>query len=145
MSFSYNPDLAGSSGLSFVRMRVMDTSSGSYKLEDEEIDSLLTVYGSNKYLAAAAAADQIGASYAVRTDKTIGKLSIRGGSLSQQYFNLGKRLRYEAQLQATPFAGGISQTQKDSEIQDTDRVKPAFEVEQFDNPGSLEDSSTAVF
>lgn len=102
---------------------------------------MLGLYG-NRYLAGAVLAETIAAQYAGRTDKTVGKLSISQGSLSKHYFDLGRQLRYEAGLSATPFAGGISQDQKDSETGDSDRVKPAFEIGQFDNPGTDADEST---
>lgn len=144
MSFSYDPSAAASSGLSWVRMRVADTSSSSNRLEDEEIEALLDQYG-NKWLAAAAAAEQIGATYSLRTDKTIGKLSIKQGDIAQRYHDLADRLRFESKLQAKPFAGGISRSQKDSETQDSDRDATQFEVEQFDNVSQLVDPSTALY
>lgn len=108
------------------------------KLTDEEINNLISIAG-NRYAAAVLGAETIAGKYAVSVDKTVGKLSISQGSVSQQYTDLAKRLRRESQLRATPFAGGISQDQKDSEISDTDRVAPSFTVTQFDAPG---DSST---
>lgn len=132
MSFSYASTNAASSGLSWVRMRLMDTSSTLYKLQDEEIQALLDTF-SSKYMAAAAAAEQLGALYAGKSDKTIGKLSISQGGGSERYATLAASLRREANLYASPFAGGISADDKASEESDTDRVKPAFSVGQFED------------
>ena len=144
MSFSFDASLAASSSLSFVRMRLADTSSSSYKLEDEEITSLLSVYG-NKYLAAAAGAEQLGAIHSLKSDKTIGKLSISQGSVADRYLTLAKTLRREAMLFATPFAGGISADQKASEVADSDRVAPAFSVGQFEDTSSIAADSTDMW
>lgn len=142
MTFTYSASSTTVTDLYFVRLRIGDTSSGSARFQDEEINNLLSIYG-NRYIAAAVAAETIGAQYAARTDKTVGKLSISQGSLSKHYFDLGRQLRHEAGLHATPFAGGISVAQKDSETSDTDRVDPAFSVGAFDNPGTLVDESSA--
>ena len=131
MSFSYSSTAAASSGISWVRLRLSDTSSSNYRLENEEIQAYLDTY-TNKYLAAASAAEQVAAYYAGRSDKTIGKLSISQGSGSDRYFSLAKTLRREAMLCATPYAGGISMDDKATAQQDTDNVAPAFTVNQFE-------------
>lgn len=143
MSFSYASSNAPSSGLSWVRMRVADTSSVNAKLTDEEITALLDVFGS-KYLAAAAAAEQIGASFAGRSDKTVGKLSLSQGSAGQRYFELARRLRYESALFASPYAGGISADDKATDRQDSDNVRPAFESGQFEDVAQFVDGSSAI-
>ena len=126
-----------------MRLRIADTSSVNTKLTDEEITALTDTFG-NKYLAAAAAAEQVGAQFAGKSDKTVGKLSISQGSAGQRYFDLAKALRREASLFASPYAGGISADDKASEESDSDRVAPAFKVGQFEDV-SVSDASTAVF
>lgn len=121
-------------------MRLADTSSSNYRLENEEIQAYLDTYG-NKYLAAASAAEQVAAYYGGRSDKTIGKLSISQGSGGARYQSLAKSLRREAALFGSVFAGGISRDDKEAERQDSDRVAPAFSVDQFDAP-ALTDGST---
>jgi hypothetical protein len=126
--------------LSWVRLRIGDTSSGTAKFADEEINILLGNEG-NKYLAAAVAAESIGASLSGSVDKTIGKLSISKGQASERYFALATRLRFEASMHAQPYAGGISADDKREEEGDTDRVTPGFTADQFAFTGS--DPSTA--
>lgn len=135
MAFSYASTNVGSSDLSWVRFRVGDTSSGSYRLDDGEINALVTEQG-NKYLAAAICAEAIGAGFAQRVDKVVGKLQISMSQASERYFNLAKTLRSEAGMMAPPYAGGISQDDKDEQDADSDRVAPSFTLEQFDAPGS---------
>ena len=144
MTFTYASTSTSITDLYWVRMRIGDTSSGTARFQDEELNNLISTYG-NKYLAAAVAAETIGAQFAGRSDKTIGKLSISQGQLTQHYFDLGRRLRFEAGLFATPYAGGISADDKTSEEADSDRVKPAFEIGQFDYVADNSDSSTASF
>ena len=129
MSFTYDPS---SSGLSYVRLRVGDTSSGSARLSDEEITTLLSVAG-NRTIAAALAAESIAGKFSRSVDKTVGRLSLSLGKASQSYFDLARRLRLEANLQAAPYAGGLSESEKDSDIADSDLVRPAFRRGEFDD------------
>ena len=135
MSFSYNSTAPGSSSLSWVRMRVGDTSSGSYQVENEEIDAILDTEG-NKYLAAAVVAESMGARNASKVDRRVGSLSISGSQGAGNYFTLARRLRFEAAMRSAPYAGGISESDKADVEADTDRVQPSFSVGQFDDPAT---------
>ena len=114
-----------------------NTTSPANELEDEDIDVLLSDHGS-KERAAIAAARALGAKYARKSDKTVGRFSISASQISKNYFELAKQL--EQQLSRTVggvamYAGGISIADKDTEKADTDRVAPAFERGQFDVVG----------
>lgn len=118
-----------------MRLRTGDTSSGDVLLDDGAIESLVTLEG-NKELAAAAAADSIAAVFARKVDKAVGKLRISLTQASEHYFSLAERLRSEASMRnVSAYAGGISRSDRDSELADTDRSGPQFSVGQFDNPG----------
>lgn len=138
MTWSYESTAPGSSAKSWVRMRIGDTSSGNALLSDEEILALLTDQG-DKYLAAAVAAESIGAKYAIKTDKTVGRLSISMAKASEHYFTLATRLRAEAGSHAGLYAGGISADDEDDEEADTDRVEPGISIGQFDYPADVDD------
>lgn len=135
MSFSYLSSDPGSSDRSFVRLMLGDNSSSTVELQDEEIDVLLSEHGS-AYSASVAGARAIGARYARRADKTVGRLSISASQISKNYYELAKELQKTANRRAGGadgmYAGGISIADKDSEKADTDRVVPAFERGQFD-------------
>lgn len=141
MSWSYLSTAPGSSDRSWVRLRIGDNSSGDQQLQNEEIDMLLASEGS-KYAAAAAAARTIGAKFATRVDRTIGKLRISMAQASDHYFKLAETLDSEAAAGAAsegmdpPFAGGISIADKDASKADTDRPAYAFTRGQFDHPGA---------
>ena len=75
MTFSYNTRAPESSARSYIRLILGDTSSGNTMLQDEEIDAFLSLEG-GRDIAASHAADAIGATFARRVDRTIGKLKI---------------------------------------------------------------------
>lgn len=140
MAFTYST-APESSARSYIRLLLGDTSSGNPMLQDEEIDAFLSLEG-GRDIAAAYAADAIGATFARQVDKTIGKLRISLGKASDSYFALADRLRFKVNSRAAPYAGGISQDDKRDVERDTDRVKPAFSVGFTDFDTSLNDDST---
>ena len=142
MSWSYLSSGPGSSDRSWVRLRVGDNSSGDQLLQNEEIDLLLSEAG-NKYAAGAAAARAIAAHYGRNVSKTIGKLRIEMSQASEAYRSLAEDLDDEAASGAaasdgmnSPYAGGVSLSDRASDAADTDRPDYAFTRGQFDNPGT---------
>ena len=127
MTFSYNTRAPESSARSYIRLILGDTSSGNTMLQDEEIDAFLSLEG-GRDIAASHAADAIGATFARRVDRTIGKLKISMAQASNHYFALGERLRFKAASRAAPYAGGISQSDKRDVEADTDRVTPGISI-----------------
>ena len=127
MTFSYNTRAPESSARSYIRLILGDTSSGNTMLQDEEIDAFLSLEG-GRDIAASHAADAIGATFARRVDRTIGKLKISMAQASNHYFALGEKLRFKAASRAAPYAGGISQSDKRDVEADTDRVKPGISI-----------------
>lgn len=142
MTWTYLSSAPGSSGKSWVRMRIGDTSSGNALLTDEEIGALLDSEG-NKHAAAATAAETVGASLARKADRQIGKLRIAMAQASEHYFDLATRLRNEVARRGTAtasaYAGGVSVSDRETDEEDADVVQPSFRVKQFDNPA--QDSS----
>ena len=141
MTWSYDSTAAPSSDKSWIRLRIGDTSSGDQLLQDEEIEAHLTGEGS-KYTAAALCAESVGAYFARRADKTVGRMSIAASKASEGYFRLADRLRAELGMRVAPYAGGISIADKDTREDDSDRVSPAFTATMFEFPGELVDGST---
>ena len=139
MSFSYLDTAPQSSARSYIRLLLGDTSSGNAMLSDEEIDAFLSIEG-GRDIAASHAADAIGATFARRVDRTIGKLKISMAQSSDHYFALGERLRFKAASRAAPYAGGISQSDKRDVEADTDRVKPGISIGFTDFDRSVDES-----
>lgn len=125
MTFSYNPTLP--SNRDWIRFRLADTSSGTQRLSDEEIDGILTYHGGNRYRAAIACSLAIGAIYGTAVDKQVGRFKISASKKRTYYVDeLPKLLEMEMATQAVPYAGGISKSDKQTNEEDTDRVKPFF-------------------
>ena len=110
-----------------VRHEINDTDTENAVLSDEEIQYSIS---SNPHvlLAASDCAAQIGAKYADEPkQKTVGDLSINygGEGRSATYQALAKRLRDRAirRVGDKIFAGGISESDRDATLSDTDRTR----------------------
>lgn len=110
------------------------TSSATELLSTKECDYLLTAYGSPR-AAAPHAARAIAADLAVKVGKSVGDLRLDAQQQYEHYMTLAASLERQASFSATPFAGGISVSQKQSVEDDTDRVAPAFTIGVHDDPG----------
>ena len=142
-SWTYDGD-PGASSLSWVRWRVGDVFRDDQLQSDQEIAQALTDASSNQTLAAAMVCDRIAADFSREVDLTIndGSGASRTRSLSQRaraYAALAKQLRDDlasgsslAALFPAPYAGGISQADKDTQTADADLVAPAFTVDMQD-------------
>ena len=119
----------------FVRFEVGDTDTTDQLVTDEEIAGAVSVWG-NKWRAASNVAKAIAGKFARRVDTTMGKLKISYSQRVKHYMDLAKTLEAEAKKHgaAAPWAGAISQDLKKAEEDDSDRVQPAFVVDQFDFP-----------
>jgi len=124
MAATYNPAMPTTRDK--VRFLIQDTVVASAMLQDEEIDFMLTEYPNYK-LAAANCADVLSSKFSgMAEEKTIGNLKLTYRDKSKKYADLANRLRMQASKVVLPYAGGISQTDKESIEDDDDRVKPAF-------------------
>lgn len=113
-----------------VRLLIGDTEATDPQLQDEEIAWLLAEAG-NVYGAAVAACEALAAKYARQVNRSVagaGGLSVSAGDRAQHYRDLAETLQIRARKarRPVPFAGGISDAQKDAVEADTDRVAPAF-------------------
>lgn len=115
-----------------IRTLIGDTTG---KLSDEFIDYAISSEA-NVWYAAAMCADVIGGQTGTVTDMTVGDLSIRYGTGQTNYAALAKQFRVRGSMSAVPFAGGLTQSDKDTEKDNTDRVVPAFSIGMHDDPAS---------
>lgn len=136
MTFSYSGD-PRKRDLDMVRFLLQDTECSTAQFTDEEINALLAT-DCNPYMAAANAADILGSRYARVTRVKIGDYEEDGGTMSQNYYNLSKKLRTQARRRGVTFyAGGLSQAERVEDKQDTDLVQPSFERGMDDNKGGV--------
>jgi hypothetical protein len=129
-----------------LRLRIGDTDSSvpiNQRLEDEELDELLSTFGS---VAAAApeAAEALAAKFArLAVDKTAGSLTIGyANGRHQALLSLAKTLRQKMAAYAAPVATGIRQSDRTSAESDGDRRVPGFKTGMLDNPEELADPET---
>jgi hypothetical protein len=118
-----------------MRFQVGDTDSRDWLLSDNEIVAV-TDLQTNYWFAAAECAEHIAARLAREADTSISGPGAQNRALSQRaaaYERLAARLRRRASFAATPYAGGISIDDKDSEAADTDRPADAFTADQWTN------------
>jgi hypothetical protein len=139
-SYSFDP---GGSDIDAVRFLTRDTTDPPYNT-DEEITWLISQEG-NRYLAAAAAAEQIALKFSTQATKTVGDLSISAGDRAQQYAELSKSLRLRALRHSppTPYQAGQTSDDKDTDRDDTDLIQPAFRRGVHDNPGVSRDPTSS--
>ena len=122
-----------------VRLEIDDrdtTTEANALLTDEEIQYYIDTH-SNVLLAAAAAADQLGARFAGDPkSKKVGDLVIDyGDGRSATFKAVAMRLRAQVSRRggANLFAGGLSESEKVTEEAKADKVQPRFTIGQDDN------------
>lgn len=128
MSWSYTDPTA--SDRDKVRFLVGDTDSTDEQLQDEELDWLI---GENKnvYAAASEACEALASKYARQVTKSVGPLMIQAQQKKDQYEDRAEKLRAMAARRGSvpvPYAGGLSVTEKDTDVLDTVLIQPRFRV-----------------
>ena len=127
-----------------VRLRIGDTiPTAAQKLDDAEIDYLVNSMGSVT-MAAARAAESLGAKYAsVPESKRVGDLALTRKE-HDRLMTLSKELYREAASGVTPYVGGVSLQDKINNENDPDRSGPAFVRGANDYPGTAQAGGTAA-
>jgi len=139
MAWTYGGD-PENSDRDAVRLLIGDTDSTDEQLSDAEVDYFLTEKTSVP-ASAIEAVRAIIAKYGRKVDKSVGDLKISYSQRLAWYVALENRLKQKiASKYCTPVAGGISAARKAVVEQDTDRVTPAIERDQFSYPGTGSDS-----
>lgn len=142
MSFSYSGN-PGASDLDQVRFLIQDTDSTDAEFTNEEINSVLSSLSAPQ--AAISLVDRLIAKYARKaSNKKVGDLSIDYSQRIDALKALKKALQNDVTLgnmSGAIYAGGISKDDKDTDLDDTDLVQPAFRIGMHDNPGTALDDS----
>lgn len=125
-----------------VRALIGDTNVNSPELTDNVIAFLLLDENDDPRRAAARGAELLSAKFTrVAAEKRVGPLTLvqsaRFTSKGQEYALLAKRLWNRAGANSViPYAGGISITDKNSNVSDSDRVRPSFSRRGMHYPNS---------
>lgn len=134
MTWTYSGD-PSSTSRDAVRFLIGDTDNTSQLVTDEEIAYILTQEGSASS-AAARVCRSLAAKYARFMDQSVGDLNISYSQRFKQFSEMAAKLESDASSRTgIPYAGGISQTDKDSRESDTDRILPVSKVGAHDYPG----------
>lgn len=124
MPFTYNSSL--STTRDQVRLLIGDTDAEEPFLMDSELDFLVSL-GGNTYSIAASACEIIAAKFAREVSKSVGSLSLGSQDRQAHYQSLAASLRFQLALRISiPFAGGLSQNEKDANNGDPDLVPHLF-------------------
>lgn len=130
-SYSGNPLANAKDALRFT---VGDTDESEPQLTDGEIEYLLSIYNQVVLNASIRACEMLMAKYARLVNETVGSVKVDWSTRQAQYREMRDDLTMRlAKEDCTPFAGGISVTQKITEAQNTDRVKPDFTKHMMEN------------
>jgi len=145
MPYGGNPSTDGSDAVRLLVGDLSTSTSGEY-LADGDYDYFIA-QTPNQYVAAALAANSLAALFmgaAASGTGSNGYLRKRVGDLelekadatktAESYRLLSKQLSKGSAGTITPYAGGISRSDKASVKSDADRVEPAFARGQFDSP-----------
>jgi hypothetical protein len=136
-----------------VRLYIGDisTSTASELFSDGEIDFFVSEYANSALAAAAAVKSIIGTSRAKTVagavSKQVGDLKLNFGdnvNIADILTGKAKQLRVLGVRKVKPYAGGISESDKDATESDTDLDPYHFKIGMFDHPG-LGVNSTSTF
>ena len=126
MAWSYSGD-PSNSAKDTVRFLIGDTDNRDPLLQDAEITYFLSQHNNAPVNAAIRCCETIMAKFARLCDESVGQVHL---SLSQKYKSF-REMRDQLQQRlatgdATPYAGGISVSDKETQTQNKDRVEPTF-------------------
>jgi hypothetical protein len=143
MSWSYDPNTLNtttSAGrINTVRLLVGDTDTTDQLVQNEEITFALSQTGDNVYYAAVWTCRAIAAKFSRMVTTTLdGALSANYSDKAKQYNQLAIQIEVQGKKTSGKAlgvsAGGISVSGMNVVNSTFDRVKPAFGINQFDNP-----------
>ena len=138
MAWTYGADPANSTR-DAVRLFLGDTDSTDQQLSDSEINYFISLFPTT-YAAAAMAARAVAAKYARLVSKSVGDLRIEYQQRQASYAAIAVSLDEQAGAAgASPYLGGLTLADKESNSENTALVQPDFIRDLFDNEDSTED------
>jgi hypothetical protein len=145
MTWTYSLGQLNTAQLPQVRFLIGDTLPSDQLLQDEEINYALAARG-NVYGAAADCCRSIASTFSRQADMSAGDLRISRSQKAKAYLEhaLNLDVQFATSGGATPWAGGISVSDKQTREQDTDRVPPQFNIGMEDNHLPVGDSGNEL-
>lgn len=130
-SYSNNPDASAKDQTRFL---IGDTDICDQLLSDEEINWALKTYCGSPLNASIRLAEAMIAKYSRLVDETVGQVSIKYSQRLAGFQALQGLLQNRLAMEdATPYAGGISRSDKRTQEMNTDRVRPDFTKHMMEN------------
>lgn len=134
----------------FVRLNLGDIVEADPLVTDEAIAAALVQTGDDVWLATAILARAIAAQFARASDISMGEgaLAISDRAVFQGFMELAKRMerqakKYGARDIGLPYGGGLTISELELRLNDTDFNRPAFTENDFENPGIARDDATS--
>lgn len=141
-SYSGNPS---DSPKDELRFHLGDTDKDDPLLSDGECSYLLSKNNSDPLLAAIKGCDLIAMKFARLADERVGQVSISYSQKAQAYLKMKDALKERAAIDnCIPYAGGISASDKESRIENDDRVAPIFTRHGMEERSLATDVSTQL-
>lgn len=130
-TYSGNP---ANSAKDQTRFLIGDTNESDQLLSDQEIEWLLSQYNNTPINAAIRATESIIGKFSRLADEAVGQVRINFSQKAKAYaITLNMLVNRLAKEDASPFAGGISIAQKQSQVLNNDRVRPDFTKHMMEN------------
>jgi hypothetical protein len=147
MTWSYNTNLLAINPKDAVRLLIGDVLQSDPQMQDEEIAYLVASRGT-LYGAAAECCRALAAKFGRTVDQQAGTTKLSYSQLAKAYTLKSIEFETKATLSgaATPYAGGISLSDKQLQDLNQDRVQPAFTKGMDDNtlPDGSDSSNETV-
>lgn len=134
MAFTFNASL--STTRDRLRLAIGDTDSNIPEFQDETLDVFLAE--KSFYQAMISCFDILIAKYSRYASEKVGPVSVDYSSIVGNYIKMKKEAQKEIVYSASPFAGGISLSDKATEQNDSDVVQPVFNKDLHNNNEVLE-------
>lgn len=133
-NWTFVPSLVGVESLYTVRRLIGDVVQSDPLLSDQEVLWAIGQY-TNEWLAAAECCRNISSFYARQVDLVEGQLKNNYSQRSKRYSQLAVELEQRGFTRsgAAPYVGGTSLTDKNNQVENTDRTPPQFVIGMFDN------------
>lgn len=132
MAWNYSGD-PSSSKKDELRFNIGDTDSQDQLMSDGEINYLLTKSNQSIALSCISACDLLAMKFARLADESVGQVRISYSQKYAQYLKMKEAFRSKAAIdECMPYAGGISQSDKETMRDNGDLVQPIFSRHQHE-------------
>jgi hypothetical protein len=133
-TWTYNSAKLSTVPLFQVRRLIGDVLIGDQQMQDQEVQWYIDNY-SNVWAAASAACRALAAQFSRMVDTVQGEMHTLYSQRAKNYMLLAQTLYQQSRGRgvAYVYAGGISQSDKQQQVEDSDRVPPQFNLLMFDD------------